>query len=274
MEYTPFSFFEIEIFFIFMQIHYIHFSCIPSTHTWAKEHYIEFNANEFTCITAEEQTAGRGREDRLWISPKGENLYLTLYFSLPHSFTCLHNLAQLLSISCCKTLETLGFSPNLKWPNDLFLLGKKIGGVLCETLHHKESVGIILGIGLNVNMKSDLLASINQPVTSLFEVSRKLFSLTEIRESLLAHFVQDLKILTQEGFAPFHSYYTEHLSYKNTLCSWKQGKKITQVLFHSISQKGTLLASLPSGDIIEILSGEIKPLKNSDLESPESLGEF
>lgn len=243
-----------------MQIDSIHFSSIPSTNDWVKEHYRELHPKRLSCITAGEQTAGRGRAGKTWISPKDLNLYMTLYFTLPSPCHCLSNLAQLLSISCCKTLEQLKFHPKIKWPNDLLLDNKKVAGILCELVTLEQSVGVILGIGLNVNMGDTVLQQVNQPATSLQEISGHTFSLPSIQERLTTLFLEDLSLLQQRGFSSFYSYYNERLSYKNSLCLWKEGGKEQQIHCLGVSQEGALLASLPSGELLHIMSGEIRPV--------------
>src|SRR3989339_1701180 len=107
-------------------INYIHFQSIDSTNTWAKNHASTLDPQKITCITAHEQTAGRGRFQKKWISPKGENLYCTFFFTVPIGSSFIPNLGQILSISACKLFTHLGFPAQIKWPNDLLISGKKI----------------------------------------------------------------------------------------------------------------------------------------------------
>src|SRR5688572_28206812 len=128
------------------QITHIHLETITSTNTWAKENYLRLDPNHITCITASEQTGGRGQLNRAWISPKDLNLYLTYFFTL-EKMAPIQNLAQLLSLSAAKCLESYHLTPQIKWPNDLLIQNKKIAGVLCEIIDLNHMNGIILGIG-------------------------------------------------------------------------------------------------------------------------------
>jgi len=114
----------------FKSISYIHFDTIDSTNTWAKNNAKTLDPDQITCITALEQTAGRGRWLRKWISPKGQNIYATIYFCLSKNCKQLSNVGQILSLSCAKVLKSKGFLPQIKWPNDLLLEKKKVAGVL------------------------------------------------------------------------------------------------------------------------------------------------
>src|ERR1700722_12425114 len=107
-------------------IFYFHFDTIDSTNTWAKKNARTLDPDHLTCITAQEQTAGRGRFKRAWTADRAQNILATLFFTLPKDSPILLNLGQILSLSCVKVLEKRGFSPQIKWPNDLLLSGKKV----------------------------------------------------------------------------------------------------------------------------------------------------
>ena len=135
----------------------IHLDTIDSTNTYAKRECHRFAPDQITCITAEMQTAGRGRFQRKWLSPKGVNLYTTFYFRLPPQTLHLTSLAQVMAFTLASLLIEEKLHPKIKWPNDLMLNGKKIGGILCETTFHPDFIDIFLGVGLNVNMEKENL---------------------------------------------------------------------------------------------------------------------
>jgi len=236
---------------------YIHFDTVGSTNNWAKAHAAELDPNRLTCITASEQTAGRGRFARKWVSPPGENIYATFYFCVPKGFPHLVNLGQILALSCASALRSLGFDPKIKWPNDILLAGKKAGGVLAETVDLKELRGCALGIGLNVNMGKEHLASTGQPATSLAQVSGRMWKLEEVLEPLLQQFLQDLEKLKKEGFGPFQAFLNELLAYKGQTISCRDGEALHEGICQGVDVKGTLELLLPSGQVVRILAGEV-----------------
>ena len=190
---------------------------------------------------------------RKWHSPKGLNLYATLYFTVPFGSAFLPNLAQLLSISCSKTLEILGFSPEIKWPNDLLLERKKVAGILCETVQvKKDLLGIALGIGLNMNMDEETAKLIDQPTTSLMQISKTSWSSEKILAILLPQFIEDLSLLQKEGFKAFHSYYEARLAFKGELILRKEGEKILSGICLGVSEEGLLKVELPTGELINL----------------------
>lgn len=119
-------------------------------------------------VLAETQTAGRGRLGRPWSSPKGENLYLSLGLTLTGGFAALDGLSLVLGLAVATALESVGAAPvGLKWPNDLYAFGKKIGGILVEIQGELQEgkVQVIAGIGVNVHMAQSVV--VDQPWTSL-----------------------------------------------------------------------------------------------------------
>lgn len=237
-------------------INYIRFQSIDSTNTWAKQQASLLDPDQITCITSQEQTAGRGRFQKKWISPKGVNLYVTYFFYIPTNFTSLPNLGQILSISCSKLLEELGFVPKIKWPNDVHIDGKKIAGILCETVSVQDKLAIALGIGINVNMNSETIKEIDQPATSLQELSGHEWSLDEVLHKLSKYVLADLNALQEKGFSPFRFYYENHLAYKGQLVTIQDGNRTIQGFVHSISPQGNLIM-LCSGEQIEIHAGSM-----------------
>ena len=96
-------------------------------------------------LTADSQTAGRGRLGRQFVSPPGTGLYMSLFFSLPPWDPGLT--AILAAVAACRAIEELTDArPKIKWVNDLFFRGKKICGILAERIDE----GIILGVGVNL----------------------------------------------------------------------------------------------------------------------------
>jgi BirA family biotin operon repressor/biotin-[acetyl-CoA-carboxylase] ligase len=241
-------------------VNYIHFISLDSTNTWAKNNAQMLDQGAITCITAQEQTSGRGRFFRRWLSPRGQNIYATFFFQIPKSASYAPNIGQVLSISCCSVLRDKGFSPQIKWPNDLLLEGKKVAGILCEMISMDSYFGVILGFGINVNMSQELLDTIDQPATSLANQSGKDWKLEEILEAIVKKFTTDLSSLERLGFPYFAQMYEDLLAFKGQLMSWSDGIRQIKGICHSISEDGKLNIIVPSGEMISLSSGEIKAL--------------
>jgi BirA family biotin operon repressor/biotin-[acetyl-CoA-carboxylase] ligase len=180
-----------------------HFESLPSTNLYAKEHLTTFPRDKITLISVDEQRAGRGRFGRKWFSGTKENLTLTLAFFIPEECQDPLSLTHVLALTLIEILEKKGLKPRLKWPNDVMIENKKIAGILCETAHHPPHFGVVIGLGLNVNMKEDSLLTVGQPATSIFVESSKLTDLDQLKQELAMSFAKSLGLFLKEGFTPF-----------------------------------------------------------------------
>lgn len=181
-----------------MEIIHQHFESLASTNDWAKGNLKNYPKGSLLFVTADGQTAARGQYGRRWFSPKGENIYATFAFFSAGEHDPL-SLTHVLAISACRLLKTLDITCQIKWPNDLLVKGRKIGGILCE----KGDFGIVIGIGLNVNMSKESLQHIDQPATSLLEERGEKYDLPKVLSLLKDHFAADLEVFFREGFVPF-----------------------------------------------------------------------
>ena len=145
-----------------------YFPEIDSTNLEARRR-AEAGAPHGTCLVAEHQSAGRGRLDRRWQAPRGSALLFSIILRPELQLSRIFALNNLVSLALCRALEKHGgVSPAIKWPNDLYLEGKKLAGVLTEFTSRAEAVDhAVVGVGLNVNQSSSWLAKLDQPAMSL-----------------------------------------------------------------------------------------------------------
>jgi BirA family biotin operon repressor/biotin-[acetyl-CoA-carboxylase] ligase len=153
---------------------------------------------EGTLVIAETQTKGRGRLGREWFSPK----YKGLYFSLILRPRVLPSRASLLTLLCAVSLceairKACHLEPGIKWPNDIWLSGKKAGGILTEISAETDSVNfVIMGVGLNVNNdKKSLVAQ----ATSLKEQAGQGVNRIDLLQEILRRIDANYLLLQQEG---------------------------------------------------------------------------
>ena len=160
-------------------------------------------------LFAEFQTAGRGRRGREWVSPFGANLYLSLAWSFPQWPRQLTTLSLVVGVACARALREVGLDAvRLKWPNDLHVNGRKLGGILIE--HRAEAGGpcrVIIGIGINVAMTGVQAQTVNQPWIGLHEAlalhGQPLIERRAFAAALLVQLTKTLKIFEQTGFEAF-----------------------------------------------------------------------
>ena len=112
-------------------------------------------APEGLLVLAEEQTAGRGRQDRTWWAPPGSSLLMSLLLRPPIPAARAAQLTMCLGLAAAEGVEQIsGLRPGLKWPNDLLLDGRKLAGMLTELRLSGDQVAYaVLGLGLNVNLE-------------------------------------------------------------------------------------------------------------------------
>lgn len=235
------------------QIHSLHFKTLPSTHLFVKEQIGKFDPLMLTCVVAQEQTAGRGQWGRPFVSQKG-NLYLTVYFTVKQGDA--PHLSQVLSLSCATLLQEEGVPCQIKWPNDLMLNAKKCGGVLCETTPLNGRLSVVLSIGLNMNMSQEMLRTIDQPATSLFMETHKLWDVTSFLEKLIPQFMSDLEELEELGFSSLLERYTALLKFARSTICVKEGSHIVEGVFHSIDVDGHLVLQTNQG-LVRCVTGQV-----------------
>lgn len=239
-------------------MHEIQLETVDSTNTYAKHHAATFPKDRITCISAEEQTAGRGRYQRKWVSPKGGNIYATFYFTLPVNTRDLVSLSQVMAYSFAALLIQEGLKPKIKWPNDIQLNGKKVSGILCETQFHRDVIELFIGIGINVNLDAASAMQIDQPATSLLIETGKKWDKMGLLHKLQKQFAGDLEKFKKEGFAPFYKEFDHLLALKGETVRCYDGKKEWVGVCHSLTKDGQLNLLLPDKTLHTVLSGDIK----------------
>lgn len=241
-----------------MQLIRRHFEIIDSTNTWAKQNAHLLPRDAITLLTASEQTAGRGRFKRRWESPPGKNILATFCFFIEKHRMDIGNIPQVLAISAAKTLEEQGFSPELKWPNDVLLSSKKVAGILAETTPLSDQLCFIAGIGLNINMPLDLLQKIDRPATSLLVEGKQELNVEAILKSLQGHFVADLNLFLEEGFHPFLEEYRRRMTFDpKKIIRFDDNRTVWEGTLYAINQDGSLSLKLANGEIKTFIAGEI-----------------
>jgi len=144
------------------------FDVVESTNTEANRLARE-GAPEGTLIVANAQTKGRGRLGRSWVSPPGSGLYLSIILRPDCPPDRFPRLMLTAGVAVASAIQQTGMKPQLKWPNDILIADRKVGGILAEAVFDKRRIDFaILGIGINVNTEQDELpVSVRSLATSL-----------------------------------------------------------------------------------------------------------
>lgn len=169
-----------------------YFNTIDSTNKKAKE--LANDLSEGSVIISEEQTLGKGRIGRSWISPKNKGIWMSIILKPNLEPSKVSRVTQIGAVAVFKALEKMNIKSQIKWPNDILIDGKKISGILTEMSGELNMIDyIVMGIGVNVNLdKSDIPDELEYKATSI-----------KIEEGKSI----DRKILTSYILSEFEKYY-------------------------------------------------------------------
>ena len=233
----------------------IHFSDrLPSTMDEALR-LAKQGAPEGTVVLTDEQTKGRGRFQRVWLSPKGQSLLLSIIFrpsldTLP-KLNMATSLAVVLSVKRETSLEC-----SIKWPNDVLLNGRKVCGILTEV--HFKGTGpefAIVGLGLNVSLNPHEHPEISTLATSLAHE----LGTTVSRPHLLVCFLRELEDLYEaaKGGQVLHVEWRRHLETLGKHIRVQVGEQVEEGEAVDITETGGLLLRRPDGSLLNLTEGEV-----------------
>lgn len=216
----------------------------------------------YVCL-AERQTAGRGRRGRQWLSPFACNLYLSLVWEFDSGAAALEGLSLLVGIATARTLTGFGFaSLKLKWPNDLLLDGKKLGGILLEmTGDPTGRCHVVVGIGVNVDMFTEGSA-IDQPWSALSQYG-EVISRNRLAAALLNELVPLLAVYASTGFAPYVDEWCGLDAYLGRSVRLMSGDGQLVGISRGVADNGALLLAV-DGQERHIYGGELSLRLNND----------
>lgn len=224
----------------------------------------EHGADEGTVVLADMQSNGKGRMGRRWSSPPGVNLYCSIVLRPPVMPYEAPQLTFLSAVAVARSIELLtGLEPEIKWPNDVLINGKKVAGLLNEMSAETDGINfVILGIGVNLNMTKDLFPpDLRHPATSLLiesgkPVCRSRFAAVMVKEidRLYAGFLS-------HGFSLVRTEWQQRCNaHGRELVVSDGGLETARGLFAGIDSDGALLLRRKDGQIVRILSGDVRIL--------------
>src|SRR5436190_7429723 len=132
-----------------MNLNILRYETIDSTNTEAASQARQ-GADEGVCIVAREQTAGRGRRGRQWVSAKDSGLYFSIILRPRIDMRYLSLITLMSGIAVYDTLKEFALKPDIKWVNDVLIADKKVCGMLAETVDTPRGLAVVVGIGINL----------------------------------------------------------------------------------------------------------------------------
>lgn len=221
---------------------FINLEKVDSTNLYAKEH-IE-TLDDRTVILTKEQTAGRGRLNRSWIDLGKNNVFMSIVLKPSETYQEVYsNITQYLSVVLCHALEDYGLKPQIKWPNDVLVNGKKIAGILSESvIQGTKFKGLVLGVGVNLNATDEGVKSItDKEVTALNLELNKEVVYKDFLNKLLDEFFKNYDKFLKNGFIFIKDDYISRNSFLGKDLKVQVLNRIEEGLATSITDNGELI---------------------------------
>nr|WP_277398361.1 biotin--[acetyl-CoA-carboxylase] ligase [Neobacillus citreus] len=219
------------------------------------------NVPEGTVVIAEEQISGRGRMNRPWHSPKYTGIWMSLILRPNIPLTKAPQLTLLTAVAIVQAIEEVtGLNPEIKWPNDILLNGKKITGILTEMQAEADQIhSIIIGMGLNVNQtKDDFPPELQNIASSLLIEKGDALSRASIIRSIFTHFEKLYLLFLEKGFYPIKLLWE---GYAISIGKMIKARTLTGVIEGKalgITDEGVLKIEDASGVIHHVYSADIE----------------
>lgn len=238
---------------------------IDSTNSYLSRECKQQQLPEWRVVTAERQTAGRGRYQRRWESPSGRALLFSLLLR-PEIEVRYLNLINLFSAYCLAVyLEKISreryrfpLTVDLKWPNDLWVGGQKLCGILLEAGFSGSRLQyVILGIGLNVNqLADDFSPELQGHAVSLHQLSGRSWDRAQLLGGFLDYYYQQYAHFFPQNYQPIVAMYEKKVLFRNQPVTIRIQEQSLQGIFSGLTPEGYLILR-ENGRERQITAGDV-----------------
>lgn len=239
----------------------LRFDSVGSTNTEAADQARQ-GAAEGLCVIAQEQTAGRGRQGRTWISEMGSGLYFSIVLRPKIESRFLPLITLMSGVAVNDALEEFGLRPDIKWVNDLLVDEKKIGGILAETVETSIGPAVVVGIGINLTSRN-FPDEITETATSIENETGKICSADELAESLTAFISYFYEILNGlNGPADIIDAWRRRSTYfsgKNVRVTL--AADVVEGVTDGLEENGALRVKINEGSVRIVQAGDVERLR-------------
>lgn len=234
-------------------------NAINSTNTYLKQLVKEIGASNWTVVSAEFQTLGRGQVQTKWESENSKNIIISILIKLNNlKIKNQFYLNCAISLGIYEALKDYNLPKlKIKWPNDIMAVNKKVGGILIENSLMSDVIyQTVVGIGLNVNQE---IFSNNLPkAISMKNILNKSFDRNLILLKIVASIKQQVKILEGSKFELLHQNYEKHLFKKDMASMFEENKVKFLGKILGVTNKGLLIIEKENGSINNYNFKEVK----------------
>lgn len=232
------------------------FESVVSTNL-AAARMAEAGAREGTVVVAARQTAGRGRKGRSWYSSPDGSLVFSVILKPVRSG---ETLTALLALSALKTLDGLCEGAMIKWPNDIWIGGRKIAGILAEA----KGESVVLGMGIDVNdAEGSFPGELGDIAVSLRMVTGRIFDRGELLAGLLRDLGQAYEIWERDGFGPMSFEMERRMLWMNMPVLLDAGGETVSGVIAGITADGYLRLETDAGESV-YSSGDVSLRKDAE----------
>ncbi len=216
---------------------------------------------EGTIVLAEEQTAGRGRQGRAWFAPWGQALLLSAVLRPPLAPARASQITMLAALAAAEAIEAVcGLPISLKWPNDLYLRGRKLGGILTETQLAADGARLevaIVGIGVNVAVDFTAQPALQETAASLHQEAERPPTRAELLLELLPRLEARYREVVAGGSC--HAAWSQRLLWIGEPVQVVGAQGVVRGIARGVDEQGALLVERDDGAIETIWAGDVAP---------------
>lgn len=211
-----------------------------------------------TLIVADTQTAGKGRRGRIWQSQKGSTISMSLCLEPKIAVEHISGLTLVMALAVAEALKEIAdVNPQIKWPNDIVVNGRKICGILTELCFRNGTAVVIIGVGINVNTE-EFPEEIREIASSLKIETGKELSREALIVSVMKYFEKYYEQYEKtEDLSLMRAHYEAMLANKNAQVQVLDPKEAYTGIAKGITDVGNLIVVREDGTRCEIYSGEV-----------------
>lgn len=232
---------------------------LDSTNTYLMQRAQEHWPSGAACF-AEQQTAGRGRQGRSWVSPRGSNLAYSLLWRFTQPATQLSGLSLAVGIATAQVLRAAGIADiGLKWPNDLWWQRRKLGGILLESGSSGGTMYVVAGVGINLHLPMSEATHIEQPWVDLHSIpNMPTWSRNQLAAALLSNLIEMFDNFAHSGFSNLATLWAEFDCIAGQPVMLQLPHSTVSGYMRGVDNRGALLLENAAGQIQPYLGGEIR----------------
>ena len=212
-----------------------------------------------SAVFAESQTLGRGRRGKTWVSPFGANIYLSILWDFELGAESLGGLSLAIGVAVRRALLTIGLDGvQLKWPNDIYIGQKKLGGILLEMVGDPAGhCSVVVGVGINVSMSSASAAEIDQDWTDINTKLAEPCSRNQLASALVGNIFDLLHDFQEVGFTQYRDEWQLADAFKGLQATVSTPREAISGTVLGVDAGGALEMRLVNGETQRFIGGEL-----------------